>query len=413
MSIVNLFFLKNFFKVIFMKKYEKLCLSAKAVTVLKNVMSDKTVSLLLKALETDEAEKNEFIEIYSDFVSSLYEATDNLSEYIASLILNDENAFVKASAKGDISPVMKKALENELELFTTLSQIKSDDLKSSFKIDIPIAEWTNSDIDIKALYKNKIDNIKTTGYGIYATHRMFIFKDGQIVPVKYPDPQRLSQMSGYELERQKVIDNTLALINGKPCNNVLLYGDAGSGKSSTIKAIVNEYFDKGLRLVEIKKNQLYSLSEVIETLADNPLKFIIFIDDLSFSTNDSDFGALKAVLEGGVAGKTENLAIYATSNRQHLVRENFNDRNGGDVHLQDTIQEVMSLSARFGLKITFSRPNKDLYLSIVENLAMQYNINIEQNELFVSAEAFALRNGGRSPRTAKQFVEYLASKSED
>lgn len=396
-----------------MKKYEKLCLIGKTVAVLKNVINDNTISLLLKALATDETKKTTFIENYSNFVASLYETTDNLSEYISNLVLNDENAFVKSSAKGHLSPAMKKALENELKFFNTLSQIKSDELKVAFEIDTLLPEWTNSDIDIKSLYENKIDNIKTTGYGIYATHRMFIFKDGQIVPVKYPDPQRLSQMSGYELERQKVIDNTLALLNGKPCNNVLLYGDAGSGKSSTIKAIVNEYYDKGLRLVEIKKNQLYSLSDVIEALADNPLKFIIFIDDLSFSTNDSDFGALKAILEGGVAGKTENLAIYATSNRQHLVKENFNDRNGGDMHLQDTIQEVMSLSARFGLKVTFSRPNKDLYLSIVENLAMQYNINVEQNELFVSAEAFALRNGGRSPRTAKQFVEYLASKSEN
>ncbi|MBE6803653.1 MAG: ATP-binding protein, partial [Ruminococcaceae bacterium] len=232
----------------------------------------------------------------------------------------------------------------------------------------------------------------------------------EIIPVKYPDPQRLSQMSGYELERQKVIDNTMALLQNKPCNNVLLYGDAGSGKSSTIKAIVNEYWEMGLRLIEIKKNQLYSLPDVIEELADNPLKFIIFIDDLSFSTNDNDFGALKAILEGGVAGKTDNLAIYATSNRRNLVKENFSDRNGDDIHLQDTIQEIMSLSARFGLKITFSKPDKDLYLSIVENLSMQYNISIDKNELFLSAEAFALRNGGRSPRTAKQFIEYLASK---
>ena len=130
------------------------------------------------------------------------------------------------------------------------------------------------------------------------------------------------------------------------------------------------------------------------------------------SNNRNDFGALKAILEGGVSGKTENIAIYATSNRRNLVKENFNDRNGDDIHLQDTIQEVMSLSARFGLKVTFSKPNKDLYLSIVENLAMQYNICMDKNELDLSAEAFAIRNGGRSPRTAKQFIEYLASKSE-
>ena len=395
-----------------MKNFDSLILSAKAVTIFKNVIYDSGLSSLVELLQCDENDSDWFLSLYSDFVSSLYEKTDNLTDYINNLLQNDENIYVKQSAKGQASPLLKKAVDNELEFFEALSQLNCDDVKSICNIDIYLPEWTNSDYSVKNEYARKIEAIKTTGYGIYATHRMFLYKDNEIIPVKYPDPQRLSQMSGYELERQKVIDNTKALIQGKPCNNVLLYGDAGSGKSSTIKAIVNEFWDKGLRLIEIKKNQLYSLPDVIERLADNPLKFIIFIDDLSFSTNDSDFGALKAILEGGVAGKTDNLAIYATSNRRNLVKENFNDRNGDDIHLQDTIQEVMSLSARFGLKVTFSKPNKDLYLSIVENLAMQYNICMLKNELEIQAEAFALRNGGRSPRTAKQFVEYLASKCE-
>lgn len=395
-----------------MKDYKELNLSAKAVVIFKNIINDNAISALLELLDTDKDKEEKIISRYSDFVSALYETTDDLSEYVNSLLQNDENPFVKAAAKGNASPLMLKACEKELEFFERLSKIKSEEISSKINTDIFLPEWKNSNICIKAEYNKKIADIKTTGYGIYAEHRMFLYKDNEIVPVKYPDPQRLSQMSGYETERQKVIDNTMALIDGKPCNNVLLYGDAGSGKSSTIKAIVNEYYNMGLRLIEIKKNQLYSLADVIEKLADNPLKFIIFIDDLSFSSNDSDFGALKAILEGGVAGKTENLAIYATSNRRNLVKENFSDRNGDDIHLQDTIQEIMSLSARFGLKITFSKPNKDLYLSIVENLAMQYNISIDNEELFKSAEAFALRNGGRSPRTAKQFIEDLASKSE-
>ena len=395
-----------------MKDFNELVLSAKAVTIFKNVINDKGVSTLIELLECDDTDKDYFLSLYSNFVSALYEQTDNLTEYINTLLQNDENIYVKQSAKGIVSPLLQKAVKYELELFEELSQLRYQDIKSICPVFVYLPEWTNSEYSVKDEYIKKIDAIKTTGYGIYATHRMFLYKDNEIIPVKYPDPQRLSQMSGYELERQKVIDNTMALIEGKPCNNVLLYGDAGSGKSSTIKAIVNEYWEMGLRLIEIKKNQLYSLPDVIEKLADNPLKFIIFIDDLSFSTNDSDFGALKAILEGGVAGKTDNLAIYATSNRRNLVKENFNDRNGDDIHLQDTIQEVMSLSARFGLKITFSKPNKDLYLSIVENLAMQYNIGIATDELSIQAEAFAIRNGGRSPRTAKQFVEYLASKSE-
>lgn len=394
-----------------MKKYEELNLSAMSVAIFKNAVKDDVVSALLRLLNADSENEEILISIYSDFVSALYETTDDLSEYINSLLQNDENAFVKAAAKGDASPLMLEACENELEFFEKLSKITSEEICSEIGVKIFLPQWKNSNICIKAEYDRKISKIRTTGYGIYAEHRMFLYKDNEIVPVKYPDPQSLSQMSGYEAERQKVIDNTMALLHGKPCNNVLLYGDAGSGKSSTVKAIVNEYWKMGLRLIEIKKNQLYSLADVIEKLADNPLKFIIFIDDLSFSSNDSDFGALKAILEGGVAGKTENIAIYATSNRRNLVKENFSDRNGDDIHLQDTIQEIMSLSARFGLKITFSKPDKDLYLSIVENLSLQYNISIHKNELLLSAEAFALRNGGRSPRTAKQFIEYLASKS--
>lgn len=393
-----------------MEIFNRLILSARVVALFKNVINDKCVVSLLKLLEADSDNEKEFLSLYSDFISLLYEKTDDLCEYINSILQNDENIYVRDSAKGQASPILQKALENELDFFESLSKITCDDVKKIINTDIYLPEWKNSNLSVKEEYIRKISSIKTTGYGIYATHRMFLYKDNEIIPVKYPDPQRLSQMSGYELERQKVIDNTMALLNGKPCNNVLLYGDAGSGKSSTIKAIVNEYYEMGLRLIEIKKNQLYSLPDVIEKLADNPLKFIVFIDDLSFSTNDNDFGALKAILEGGVAGKTENIAIYATSNRRNLVKENFNDRNGDDIHLQDTIQEVMSLSARFGLKITFSKPNKDLYLSIVENLSMQYNIDISKDELSIQAEAFALRNGGRSPRTAKQFIEYLASK---
>jgi predicted AAA+ superfamily ATPase len=395
-----------------MKNFNRLVLSAKAVAVFKNVIKDKGIVAFLKLLECDGTDEKEFLSLYSDFASTLYEKTDDLCEYINSLLQNDENIYVKESARGQASPLLHKAVLNELDFFEELTKITCDDIKSAIRTDIYLPQWNNSNISVKYEYIKKIESIKTTGYGIYATHRMFLYKDNEIVPVRFPDSQRLSQMSGYELERQKVIDNTMALIQGKPCNNVLLYGDAGSGKSSTIKAIVNEYHQMGLRLIEIKKNQLYSLPDVIEKLADNPLKFIVFIDDLSFSTNDSDFGALKAILEGGVAGKTDNLAIYATSNRRNLVKENFSDRNGDDIHLQDTVQEVMSLSARFGLKITFSKPNKDLYLSIVENLAIQYNIGMTKNELAIQAEAFALRNGGRSPRTAKQFIEYLASKSE-
>ena len=186
---------------------------------------------------------------------------------------------------------------------------------------------------------------------------------------------------------------------------MLLYGDAGTGKSSTIKAVCNHYAAQGLRLVEVKKNQIFQIPHIAEELSSNPLKFVLFIDDLSFTSNDDNFSALKAILEGGVFACGKNIAIYATSNRRHLVKETMGDRAGDELHVNDTIQETMSLAARFGLTITYQRPDKDDYLSIVKNLALQYGLSLSQEELFRKAEAYALRSGGRSPRAAKQFVE--------
>lgn len=160
-----------------------------------------------------------------------------------------------------------------------------------------------------------MNDVSHKGYGIFARYHVFTLEDGHLTPVKYPDPQRLDQLPGYEREREKVIANTKALLAGQPANNVLLYGDAGTGKSSSIKAIANEFAAEGLRLVEIKKNQLYQLPELMDSLAANPLKFILFIDDLSFTANDDNFAALKAILEGSVGGRSQNLVVYATSNR--------------------------------------------------------------------------------------------------
>lgn len=196
------------------------------------------------------------------------------------------------------------------------------------------------------------------------------------MPVKYPDPQRLEELPGYEREREKVIANTRALLAGMPANNVLLYGDAGTGKSSTVKAIANEFAPQGLRLVEVKKNQLYQIPELMDQLADNPLKFLLFIDDLSFTANDDNFAALKAILEGSVGGRAKNLAVYATSNRRHLVKETLTDRTGDDIHEADTRQELMSLSARFGLTVTFQRPEKARFEAILTELARQHGIEM-------------------------------------
>ena len=201
----------------------------------------------------------------------------------------------------------------------------------------------------------------------------------------------------------------MALLRGRPAANALLYGDAGTGKSSTVKAIVNEYRDRGLRLIEIAKNQFRNIPALIEQLSGNPLKFILFIDDLSFAEQNDDFNALKAVLEGSVSHKAPNLAIYATSNRRHLIKESFSDRAGDDVHRNETIQELTSLSERFGLSVSFYGPDKKLYHQIVTGLKEQYGIGMEDAVLLQEADKYAFQRSGRSPRVARQFMEYLVS----
>ena len=268
-----------------------------------------------------------------------------------------------------------------------------------------LPQWETANLDFAAAYRQRMNDVSHKGYGIFARYHVFTLEDGHLTPVKYPDPQRLDQLPGYEREREKVIANTKALLAGQPANNVLLYGDAGTGKSSSIKAIANEFAAEGLRLVEIKKNQLYQLPELMDSLAANPLKFILFIDDLSFTANDDNFAALKAILEGSVGGRSQNLVVYATSNRRHLIKETMSDREGDDIHHGDTMQELMSLSARFGLTVTYSRPDKERFEQIVMDLAAQYGLQMPADRLMMKAEAFAIRSGGRSPRVAKQFVE--------
>jgi predicted AAA+ superfamily ATPase len=272
-----------------------------------------------------------------------------------------------------------------------------------------LPSWETGEIDLYEKYTDRMKNINSLGYGIYSKYHMFTLKGSTITPVKAPDSIRLSDLKDYESEREAVINNTLALLKGKPAANTLLYGDAGTGKSSTVKAIVNEFGDRGLRLIEVTKKQLTEIPLIMEQLCKNPLKFIIFIDDLSFNSDNEDIGSLKAILEGSASSRTPNVVIYATSNRRHLMREAFSDRGNDDIHLNETIQEQVSLSERFGLSVIFSKPDKRQYLKIVHELVRQYTIKISEQEIDLRAERYALERGGRSPRAARQFVEYLKS----
>lgn len=382
----------------------------RSLVIFRNILSDPVISRLGKLLDTGVSDVTACVDAYCGFAAELFTHTDDLSAYLLDLLLEDENMYMlQSSGDTPVSPVLAECLTHELEFLQELSRFDGRAVRESLDFRGFLPRWKVSELDFASAYHERIASIHTRGYGMFAQYRMFTVKGGRLMPVKHPDRQTLDQLPGYEKERARVIANTEALLTGQPANNVLLYGDAGTGKSSTVKAVVNAFHTRGLRLIEVKKNQLYQIPDIVETLSRNPLKFILFIDDLSFSSNDSDFAALKAILEGSVNGHSGNLAVYATSNRRHLIKESWEDRAGNDLHEADTRQELMSLSARFGLTVTFSRPDKDLYLDIVHKLAVQYGIDIPEAQLDIRAEAHAIRNGGRSPRVARQFIELTKS----
>ena len=205
-------------------------------------------------------------------------------------------------------------------------------------------------------------------------------------------------------QKQQILKNTRAFLDGREANNILLYGDKGTGKSSTVKAVVNEYAERGLKIIEMSPRHIACFPRIFADTLRSPFRFIVFLDDLSFSREDDNFAALKAFIEGGLAGKPSNLVIYATSNRRHLIRETFADREGDEVRVRDSLETVTSLSDRFGLEITFSVPDKDEYLYIVDQLAAENGLALSGEQLHLLAERFALRRNGRSPRTARQFI---------
>jgi len=390
------------------EKLSFLSIRLNTLTIFRGLLEDPVISRLQKLLWL--AEKSEdmaqAVSCYSAFVSILYESTPDLSRFLLSRVLNDENFYVRQKAAGNqISQSVEFCLAAELELMQELSQLRPERIRNAMGYPGFLPSWENSPCDIKKEYRTRMKKLSRTGYGIFSRYHAFSVKNGKIIPIKFPDSQSLSDLFGYERERKLVIKNTESFLSGRGASDMLLYGDAGTGKSSTIKAVANAYAVQGLRLVEIKKNQLSEIPDITERLSSNPLKFIIYIDDLSFSGNDENFSALKAILEGSASTRGKNIIIYATSNRRHLIKENAADRSGDDIHINETLQETMSLAARFGLMISYQQPDKEEYLEIVKNLAEEYGLDMPEEELFRKAEAHAIYSNGRTPRTAKQFVE--------
>ena len=385
--------------------YSSLCL----FTVTRDVLETPVIKSFINYCE--EENKQEKLKKYGAFVSEIYKNGGNLSKCVQKALFENENVYVKAVSKNEeISKNIENSLNNELNTLSDLVAITSDSFMLDMGVTTKLPEYDTEKTDIQAVYRERLKSIEKYGYGIFAFNCMFSSTDdGEIVPVESADKIGIDNFIGYHEERQRVLDNTIAFQEGRPAANILLYGDAGTGKSSTVKAVANHLFDSGIRLIEIRKNQLLLLPKIMAKISKNPLKFIIFIDDLSFNKNDDSFSMLKATLEGSASAKAKNAVIYATSNRRHIVKESFGDREGNDVHRNDTVQETLSLSERFGLTILFAKPSKPLYLEIINELAKRKGVTMDKAELEIKAEAFALNRGYRSARCAEQFIDSLVS----
>ena len=323
------------------------------------------------------AGSEDFVSAAADFENQLFERGGSWTRVLLDAVLQDENICIRKAASGGAGQAAARCMDSELEFLQQLSRVTLVDLTGGEESLAFLPRWETEEVDFAAAYAERLAEVGQKGYGMFARHHMFTIEDGSLIPVRFPDPQRLSELPGYEHER--------------------------------VKAIANEFAADGLRLVEVKKNQLYQIPALLDSLAQNPLKFILFIDDLSFSANDDNFAALKAILEGSVGGRSQNVVVYATSNRRHLIKETLSDRSGDDIHDADTRQELMSLSARFGLTVTFQRPDKVRFEEILLDLAKQYGVQMPSDQLFIKGEAFAIRAGGRSPRVARQFIELLSA----
>jgi hypothetical protein len=421
------------------KQIARLYLDLCGLTVLRGIFKDPALNKLMAVLEmaataslessenpgtmraAKSAETANRVAAYGGFLSELYKKDTDLGRWLLELLLSDENAYVLKRAKGQIlSPVLTQALMRDLGVLEELAQLDSRGLKDILQIDdwsgggIGLGgpgwngpDWTWGQVQIKMEYERFLKQLPTHGYGIWASHYAFYIQNGTPIPVAHPDALGLSHFYGYERERQLIRKNVEAFLSGEVWQNMLLYGDAGTGKSSTIKAFAREYANRGLRIIEVSKFQLAELPQIIEYLSDNPLKFILFIDDLTFSQVDDDFTALKTTLEGGLLSQGNNVAVFATTNRRHLVKESFADRTGDQLNVNDGLQETMGLAGRFGLTVIFERPLPNEYLRIVESMAKEKGIRMPLEELHRLAEAFAIRQSGRSPRVARQFIDSI------
>ncbi len=360
--------------------------------------------------------------------------------YLTYLIANNENAYSTAcEMRGETKGTVSEVALHDFAIFREMFSLDLDELDKLCGTDNAkfLANYAGNESDSKEYNQRIRDRIlslrdqlatsssdeefathvaqfyKEYGVGKFGLHKAFrVEKENgaiKIEPITRIAHVYLEDLVGYESAKKKLVDNTEAFIEGRPCNNCLLFGDAGTGKSSSIKGLANRYFDRGLRIIEVFKHQLSDLPEIIATIKNRNYRFIIYMDDLSFEEYETEYKYLKAVIEGGLEKKPENVLIYATSNRRHIVREKFSDKEDrdDDLHTNDTVSEKLSLAYRFGVTIFFGRPDRKEFEEIVRTLAKRNDVGLDEKELLAEANKWELSHGGLSGRTAQQFVDML------
>lgn len=388
-----------------------------------NTIKRKDIFDLITAENID---KDLLISKLLDFGISMGLDGNLYKKYILYVLIYNDNSYTRSIEKGLDSKGSSKYIDLDLKYFFDLYNKKIDlDEILNFKFESEIGDksllklindlYNNIPNDFESFKKTIISFYKNKGIADMAIYKAFRVDDGTLRPIKNVLDVSFDDLIGYDEQKKLLKENTLNFIHGKKYNNVLLYGESGTGKSTSVKALLNEYFEQGLRIIEVYKHQMEEISKVINTLKNRPYFYIIYMDDLSFEENEIEYKYLKSVIEGGIEPKPDNVVIYATSNRRHLIKETMAD-NGGvfdDLHRSETQAEKLSLAYRFGLQIYYSSLSPMEFREMVKELALRNDITIPENELIKEATKWELTYGSLSGRCATQFINYLANKGQN
>ncbi|MBW4579651.1 MAG: ATP-binding protein [Tildeniella nuda ZEHNDER 1965/U140] len=414
---------------------------AASLLVYQAVLSDtpgQAFLALLQAIRHAErnaaAENTECLHAYGGWFSALADGKQSWQDHLLTQVLHADNPFTQQAqrtALSDVSPALVAAARHDLQVLQQIYAFSSQHLSQLVKVAAhlkaaPVVwsyeeaanlDWLRSTFHSAPDWGTGLEPLaahyRKQGVGLFAQYKALQWQSGRLVGISSPDRVQVTDLVGYESQKEALLKNTTFLLKGYPALHVLLYGSRGSGKSSLVKGLLHRYGDDGLRLIEVAKAELTDLPAIVEPLRNLPQKFIIFVDDLSFEEDEDAYKALKVVLEGNLTARSQNVVVYATSNRRHLIREFFGDRprpsDGDEVHAWDTVQEKLSFSDRFGLTLTFEPADQKTYLQIIHHLAKQAGIQLDSEALEFQALQWATRHNGRSGRSARQFIDFLSA----